>query len=71
MFSDSFAGIAPASAPAFVGAQLVGGLVGMAAVRLFYPGASPATAAVVAPPRNIPADADGRPTAAVDRHRPA
>jgi arsenate reductase len=52
MFSDSFAGIAPASAPAFVAAQLTGGLVGMAAVRLFYPGPSPAAPAVVARPPN-------------------
>ncbi len=30
MFSDSFAGIAPASAPGFVAAQLIGGLLGAA-----------------------------------------
>lgn len=35
--SDSFAGIAPASAPAFVAAQLVGGVVAYALVRFFYP----------------------------------
>ncbi|MCM3925600.1 aquaporin family protein [Frankia sp. AiPs1] len=37
MFSDSFAGIAPASAPAFIAAQAVGGAVGCGLVRLFYP----------------------------------
>lgn len=37
MFSDTFAGIAPGSAPAYVGAQLLGGLVGWAAVRAFFP----------------------------------
>jgi glycerol uptake facilitator-like aquaporin len=37
MFSDTFAGIAPASVPAFVGAQAVGGAVGYALVRLLYP----------------------------------
>jgi len=42
MFSDSFAGIAPASAPAFVAAQLVGGGLGYALVRLLYPVAVPA-----------------------------
>jgi arsenate reductase len=42
MFSDSFAGIAPASAPAFVAAQLVGGGLGYALVRLLYPLAVPA-----------------------------
>jgi glycerol uptake facilitator-like aquaporin len=37
MFSDTFAGIAPASVPAFLGAQLVGGLIGWLAVRLLFP----------------------------------
>ena len=37
MFSDTFAGIAPASAPAYIAAQLVGGLVGWLAVRAFFP----------------------------------
>lgn len=37
MFSDTFAGIDPASAPGFVGAQLVGGLVGLALVRYLFP----------------------------------
>jgi arsenate reductase (thioredoxin) len=74
MFSDSFAGIAPASAPGFIAAQLVGGLVGIAAIRLFYPGLSPAaaTAVVVAQTPTLPADVNGRPTATTaDRHRPA
>jgi arsenate reductase len=35
--SDSFAGIAPASAPAFVAAQLVGLAIAYGLVRLFYP----------------------------------
>jgi glycerol uptake facilitator-like aquaporin len=37
MFSDTFAGIAPASAPAYLGAHLVGGLVGWLAVRALFP----------------------------------
>ena len=37
MFSDTFAGIAPSSAPGFIAAQLIGGAVGFALVRLFYP----------------------------------
>lgn len=37
MFSDTFAGIAPSSAPAFVAVQLVGGLVGIAVVLYLYP----------------------------------
>ena len=39
MLSDSFAGIAPASAPGFVLAQLVGGLVGTMAARWLEPAA--------------------------------
>jgi glycerol uptake facilitator-like aquaporin len=34
--SDTFAGIRPADAPAFIGAQLVGALVGMALSRLLF-----------------------------------
>ncbi len=37
IFSDTFAGIAPASVPAFVGAQVVGGLVGVALTLYLYP----------------------------------
>jgi glycerol uptake facilitator-like aquaporin len=35
MLSDSFAGIAPSSAPAFVAAQFVGGAAGMALARIW------------------------------------
>jgi glycerol uptake facilitator-like aquaporin len=37
IFSDTFAGIAPGSAPPFIAAQLLGGLLGLLAVRLLYP----------------------------------
>lgn len=37
MFSDSFAGIAPASAPAFVLLQIIGGALAVVAVRFLYP----------------------------------
>ena len=37
MFSDSFAGIAPSSAPGFIAAQLVGGALGFVLVRWLYP----------------------------------
>lgn len=36
--SDTFAGIAPASVPAFVAAQLLGAGLGVAVVRLLHPG---------------------------------
>jgi arsenate reductase len=40
MFSDTFAGIAPASAVGFVAAQLIGGVLGYVLVRALYPTAS-------------------------------
>jgi glycerol uptake facilitator-like aquaporin len=41
MFSDSFAGIAPASAPGFVLAQVAGGAVGLGLARALVPGPVP------------------------------
>jgi glycerol uptake facilitator-like aquaporin len=49
MFSDTFAGIAHGSAPGFIAAQLVGGLVGVGLVLVLYPNAPCAAAAVVVP----------------------
>ena len=40
MLSDSFAGIAPASAPAFIGMQAVGALVAFVLIRFLYPKAA-------------------------------
>ena len=37
MFSDTFAGIAPASAPGFVVAQLIGGAAAIVVIRALYP----------------------------------
>ena len=37
MFTDTFAGIAPASVLPFIGAQLVGATLGFAAVRFLFP----------------------------------
>jgi arsenate reductase len=45
MFSNTFAGIAPASVPGFVVAQLVGGAVAIAVIRLLYPDITPDEAA--------------------------
>jgi arsenate reductase len=45
IFSDTFAGIAPAAVPAFIGAQLVGGLVAVGVIRILYPGITPEEAA--------------------------
>ena len=49
MFSDSFAGIAPASAPSFIAAQLVGALVGLALIVTLYPDAARTADEVVVP----------------------
>ena len=47
--SDTFAGIAPASAPGFVAMQLVGLAVAVAVIAVLYPDASDAADAVVVP----------------------
>ena len=49
MFSDSFAGIAPSSAPLFIAAQAGGGIAGVAIVKLLYPALAPARAASIVP----------------------
>ena len=51
MFTDTFAGIAPASAPGFVLAQLVGGGVGAALALALRPGTAAAAGDVVVPHR--------------------
>ncbi len=50
MFSNTFAGIAPASVPGFAIAQLVGGAAAVGIVRLLYPDVSPAEAAEIVVP---------------------
>jgi arsenate reductase len=52
MFSDTFAGIAPASVPAFVAVQLVGGAVAYGVIRVLYPDVTPAEAADVVVPHD-------------------
>jgi hypothetical protein len=37
IFSDTYAGIAPGSAPGFIAAELVGGAIGFAAAAFLYP----------------------------------
>jgi glycerol uptake facilitator-like aquaporin len=51
IFSNTFAGIAPASAPAFILAQIVGGAVAIAAIRVLYPHVTAREAATVVIPR--------------------
>jgi glycerol uptake facilitator-like aquaporin len=55
MFSDTFAGIAPASAPAYVIAQLVGSVAAIGLIATLYPGIPPEAAVDVVIPH--PAEA--------------
>jgi glycerol uptake facilitator-like aquaporin len=50
MFSNTFAGIAPASVLGFVIAQLVGGAIAIALIRSLYPNVTPEEAAEVVMP---------------------
>jgi arsenate reductase len=52
MFSNTFAGIAPASVPTFVLAQLVGGACAILAIRVLYPGVTPREAAELVVPHH-------------------
>ena len=47
MVSDTFAGIAPSSAPLFVAAEVLGGLVGLGLVVTLYPGITAREASTV------------------------
>jgi arsenate reductase len=51
MFSDTFAGIAPASVPPFVVAQLLGGILAFGLIAVLYPGLSAAEAAEIMQPQ--------------------
>jgi len=50
IFSNTFAGIAPSSAPGFIAAQIVGGVCAILAIRVLYPDVTPAEAAEVVMP---------------------
>jgi glycerol uptake facilitator-like aquaporin len=50
MFTDTFAGIAPASVPIFVLAQIVGGAAALVTIRALYPGITSDEAAEVVVP---------------------
>jgi arsenate reductase len=52
MLSNTFAGIAPSSVPAFVAAQLVGGAGAVAVIRVLYPGVTKREAADVVVPHH-------------------
>jgi arsenate reductase len=69
MFSNTFAGIAPSSVPAFIGAQIVGGVLALVLVKVLYPAITSADAAGIIVPHDNMARAkhDGVPPSA---HRP-
>jgi arsenate reductase len=52
MLSDTFAGIAPASVPAYACAQLVGGGAAIMLIRALYPDVTPADAVEVVVPHD-------------------
>lgn len=54
MFSDTFAGIAPASVPSFVLAQLFGAVCAILAIRVLYPDVTPGEAAELVVPHHEP-----------------
>lgn len=56
MFSDTFAGIAPASVPAFVAVQLAGGALAFGVIRALYPDLTPGEAADAVLPHGEGAD---------------
>jgi arsenate reductase len=53
MFSNTFAGIAPSSVPAFVGAQIVGGVLAVVVIKSLYPGVTPAEASDIIFPHHL------------------
>ena len=52
MFSDTFAGIAPASAPSFIAAQIAGGALAVGVIKALYPDITPAEAANIIVPHD-------------------
>ncbi len=62
MFSDTFAGIAPSSVPAFIAAQIVGGALAVAVIRALYPSLTPAQASDIIFPHHT-----SQPSAAHER----
>jgi arsenate reductase len=59
MFSNTFAGIAPASVPGFIVAQLIGAVCAVLAIRVLYPDVTPAEASAVVLPHGQRAREDG------------
>jgi arsenate reductase len=72
IFSDTFAGIAPASVPGFIVAQLVGGAIAIGVVRALYPDVGPDVAADVVVPHDSAVELPEREVASsLSRYRSA
>jgi arsenate reductase len=56
MFSNTFAGIAPSSAPSFIAAQVLGGVVAFGLIKTLYPGVTADEAADIVVPHLRGAD---------------
>jgi glycerol uptake facilitator-like aquaporin len=67
MFSNTFAGIAPASVPAYIVAQTIGGIAAILVLRALYPDVTPEDAATVL----VPHEQDGRVTEQLARELPS
>jgi glycerol uptake facilitator-like aquaporin len=57
MFSNTFAGIAPASVPPFIVAQLIGAAVAIGVIRALYPDIAPEDAAEIMLPQGAQPEA--------------
>ena len=57
MFSNSFSGIAPSSVPAFIAAQVLGGLLAFVVIKVLYPRITAVEAADVVVPHPGPLEA--------------
>jgi arsenate reductase len=58
MFSNTFAGIAPSSAPSFVAAQVVGALLALAVIKVLYPNMTRSQASDIVVPHEDRVEAD-------------
>ena len=52
MFSDTFAGIAQSSVPAFIAAEVIGGALAVGVIKVLYPGVTSAEAADIIVPHH-------------------
>ncbi len=59
MVSNTFAGIAPSSGPAFIAAQVVGGVLAVAVIVALYPGFTPAEASDIMVPHHLDEPREG------------